>query len=156
MNQAESYHLRCKARKLWRLGYSQEAIAAETNCESWQVERWVRGAVFGANTKQKPLASNVPKGLRNRKPPKKSSIFQWLGVVGNDESYEPKNLDGFVASDAPPGSPEKVELLKQRVERGQPLWHHDDRIDYAGMNGSMQVVAALESNHSKVMRQRKS
>lgn len=42
----------------------------------------------------------------------------------------------FTPTDAPAGSPEKLEIIRQRHEHGLPLWHKDDRIDYAGMVGS--------------------
>ena len=38
-------------------------------------------------------------------------------------------------TDAPAGSNEKIEILRKRVELGQPLWHTDDRVDYAGLTG---------------------
>jgi hypothetical protein len=27
--------------------------------------------------------------------------------------------------------------LRKRVELGQPLWHRDDRVDYAGLTGAI-------------------
>jgi hypothetical protein len=39
-----------------------------------------------------------------------------------------------------PGSREKIEVLRQRVELGQPLWHDEDRQDYAGMTGAIDPV----------------
>jgi hypothetical protein len=35
----------------------------------------------------------------------------------------------FEASDAMPGSKDKLEILAQRVQNGLPLWHVDDRND---------------------------
>ncbi len=40
-------------------------------------------------------------------------------------------------TDAPAGSPEKIEILRRRVELGQPLWHDDDRVDYSGLTGAI-------------------
>lgn len=39
----------------------------------------------------------------------------------------------FRATDAEPGSPEKIEVLAKRCALGQPLWHENDRIDYHGV-----------------------
>lgn len=38
----------------------------------------------------------------------------------------------FQATDAEPGSREKVEVLARRRAFGQPLWHENDRTDYNG------------------------
>ena len=37
---------------------------------------------------------------------------------------------GFLATDALPGSPEKLEILARRIRDGLPLWHPDDRHTY--------------------------
>ncbi len=42
--------------------------------------------------------------------------------------WEPSNFTGFEPTDAPPGSSEKIEVLRQRAESGQPLWHIADRL----------------------------
>lgn len=34
-----------------------------------------------------------------------------------------------IPTDAPPGSPEKIEVLRRRVENGQKLWHPRDRLE---------------------------
>ena len=41
------------------------------------------------------------------------------------------------ATDAPAGSPDKIEVLRRRVELGEPLWHVDDRVDYSGLTGAI-------------------
>ena len=53
------------------------------------------------------------------------------------DKYEPKFTDEtlFDATDAPPGSREKVDILRQRMESGFPLWHSLDRVDFAGLTG---------------------
>ncbi len=46
----------------------------------------------------------------------------------NDEQEE--DPPGWPSpTDAPPGSSEKVEVLRRRVENGQKLWHPDDRTE---------------------------
>jgi hypothetical protein len=43
--------------------------------------------------------------------------------------YEPESsvVDEFQATEALPGSGEKLEVLAQRVAKGLPLWHPADR-----------------------------
>ena len=45
--------------------------------------------------------------------------------------FEPPEVEyqDFDASDAMPGTKEKLAALAQRVENGLPLWHVDDRDD---------------------------
>ena len=45
--------------------------------------------------------------------------------------YEPPEVEfsQFDASDAMPGTKEKLRVLAQRVEKGLPLWHAEDRDD---------------------------
>lgn len=42
-----------------------------------------------------------------------------------DQEEDPPGLP--TPTDASPGSPEKVEVLRIRFENGQKLWHPDDR-----------------------------
>ena len=35
-------------------------------------------------------------------------------------------------TNAPPGSSEKLQVLLQRIESGQSLWHDDDCTEYSG------------------------
>jgi len=45
--------------------------------------------------------------------------------------FEPRELDAseFEASDAMPGTQEKLHALAERLRRGAPLWHIADRDD---------------------------
>ena len=47
----------------------------------------------------------------------------------------PSVNDEFTPTDAPAGSMSKIDLLRQRVESGLPLWHDEDRSDYSGLTG---------------------
>ena len=51
-----------------------------------------------------------------------------FGVDGDHNHYDP--------TDAPAGSAEKIEVLRKRVELGQPLWHPKDRVDFTGYTRS--------------------
>jgi hypothetical protein len=66
------------------------------------------------------------------------NVFEAILKYGHDEDFLPDSeQDGFEATDAPAGSPEKIEILRRRVEQGQPLWHHEDRRDYSGLSGAI-------------------
>ncbi len=45
--------------------------------------------------------------------------------------FEPQDVEfrSFDASDAMPGTPEKLLALVERAKRGLPLWHVEDRDD---------------------------
>jgi hypothetical protein len=49
-------------------------------------------------------------------------------------SFEPKDakLSDFPSTRALPGTEEKVRVLAERLQNGQPLWHPNDRITMAG------------------------
>jgi hypothetical protein len=42
-------------------------------------------------------------------------------------------MNMFVATDAAPGSPEKIEIMRRRLELGHPIFHENDRSDYGGL-----------------------
>jgi hypothetical protein len=45
--------------------------------------------------------------------------------------FEPREMefDQFDASDAMPGTDEKIRILSERILQGAPLWHASDRAD---------------------------
>lgn len=65
------------------------------------------------------------------------NVFEAILRYGHDEDFTPQEDEQFTATDAPAGSPEKIEVLRRRVELGQPLWHTTDRIDYSGLTGAI-------------------
>lgn len=60
----------------------------------------------------------------------RSNVMDAILKVGHDEDYEPIGGDDFLPTGHPPGSLEKIEVLRQRVEHGKPLWHEKDASDY--------------------------
>lgn len=66
-----------------------------------------------------------------------SNVFEAILKYGHDEDFAPAESDTFEATDAPAGSDEKIEALRQRVELGLPLWHQEDREDYSGLTGAV-------------------
>lgn len=66
------------------------------------------------------------------------NVFEAILKYGHDEDFLPAaDQEGFDPTDAPAGSPEKIEILRRRVEQGQPLWHMEDRRDYSGLSGAI-------------------
>jgi hypothetical protein len=49
-----------------------------------------------------------------------------------DWFFEPEEVDSdeFSATEAIPGSRQKLEVLAARARAGLPLWHEDDRASY--------------------------
>lgn len=65
------------------------------------------------------------------------NVFEAILRYGHDEDFVPKQDEKFVPTDAPAGSTDKIEVLRRRVELGQPLWHNTDRVDYSGLTGAI-------------------
>jgi hypothetical protein len=65
------------------------------------------------------------------------NVFEAILKYGHDEDFDPFVDAKFLPTDAPAGSQEKIEVLRRRVELGQPLWHNDDRVDYSGLTGAI-------------------
>jgi hypothetical protein len=65
------------------------------------------------------------------------NVFEAILRYGHDEDFLPEPTGGFEPTDAPAGSPEKIEILRRRIEGGLPLWHEEDRIDYSGLTGAI-------------------
>ncbi len=69
---------------------------------------------------------------------KVNNVFEAILKYGHDEDFAPcaESAD-FKPTDAPAGSPAKIEELRKRVELGLPLWHEEDRADYSGLTGAV-------------------
>ncbi|MCS7306769.1 MAG: hypothetical protein NZ602_16875 [Thermoguttaceae bacterium] len=63
------------------------------------------------------------------------NVFEAILQCGHDENFVPQVTEEFVPTDAPAGSPAKVRILAERVQKGLPLWHPEDRSDYSGLTG---------------------
>ena len=66
-----------------------------------------------------------------------TNVFEAILKYGHDEDFAPVADNEFVATNAPAGSDDKIELLRRRVQGGQPLWHEEDRRDYTGLTGAV-------------------
>jgi hypothetical protein len=69
--------------------------------------------------------------------PKLENVFEAILKHGHDEDFVPRVDSEFVPTTAPAGSPEKLEILAERVRQGYPLWHEEDRHDYSGLTGAV-------------------
>jgi hypothetical protein len=65
------------------------------------------------------------------------NVFEAIMECGHDEDFIPVEGDDFTSTDAPAGSRAKIEILAERVLRGLPLWHPEDRSDYSGLTGAV-------------------
>lgn len=65
------------------------------------------------------------------------NVFDAILKYGHDEDFDPRDCDEFEPTNAPAGSPQKIEMLRYRVENGLPLWHEEDRVDYSGLTGAI-------------------
>ena len=68
-------------------------------------------------------------------------MFEVIAGEGHEESFVPVEADGFEPTDLAAGSREKIELPRQRVEMGVPMWHDADRSDYSGLVGAIRPRA---------------
>ncbi|MCP4193576.1 MAG: hypothetical protein GY768_23430 [Planctomycetaceae bacterium] len=65
------------------------------------------------------------------------NVFEAILKYGHDEDFAPLKSEEFEATEAPAGSAEKIDILRNRVESGDPLWHMEDRSDYSGLTGAV-------------------
>ncbi len=69
------------------------------------------------------------------------NVFEAILHEGHEEGFEPLETDKFEPTDLAAGSREKIELLRQRVELGMPMWHKADRSDFGGLVGAIRPRA---------------
>lgn len=67
------------------------------------------------------------------------NVFEAILECGHDEDFAPQATEEFKPTDAPAGSRAKLEVLADRVRRGLPLWHPNDRYDYSGLTGILRT-----------------
>ena len=65
------------------------------------------------------------------------NVFEAILECGHDEDFVAREGDDFDPTDAPAGSRDKLAILAERVKKGQPLWHTEDRSDYSGLTGAI-------------------
>jgi hypothetical protein len=69
--------------------------------------------------------------------PTLKNVFEAILKYGHDEDFAPRKDVEFKATQAPAGTREKLEILAERIRKGFPLWHEDDRADYTGLTGAI-------------------
>ena len=67
------------------------------------------------------------------------NVFEAILKYGHDEDFVPRVDNEFESTNAPAGSKQKLEVLAERVLRGEPLWHPEDRPDYSGLTGAVRL-----------------
>jgi len=88
-------------------------------------------------TKENLLEKNEPQlEAQARQPRRIHNVFDEIQEMGHDEFFIPAVTDEFCPTDAPAGSPAKVQVLAERVRKGLPLWHPEDRMSYNGLVGT--------------------
>ncbi len=65
------------------------------------------------------------------------NVFETILECGHDEDFAAVETEKFRGTDAPAGSQAKLAVMAERVLRGEPLWHGDDRSDYSGLTGAV-------------------
>ncbi len=63
------------------------------------------------------------------------NVFEAILECGHDEDFVPQVTSDFQPTDAPAGSLAKLRVLRERIRKGFPLWHEEDRNDYSGLTG---------------------
>jgi hypothetical protein len=63
------------------------------------------------------------------------NVFEAILECGHDEDFVPVETEEFSPTDAPAGSRKKLDIMAERVRKGLPLWHAEDRSDYSGLTG---------------------
>lgn len=74
-----------------------------------------------------------------------SNKYEYILRYGN-HPYNEEDTDMFVATDAAPGSPEKIEIMRRRLELGHPIFHENDRSDYGGLGLFLHRVSEQQDN----------
>lgn len=69
--------------------------------------------------------------------PTLKNVFEAILKYGHDEDFAPQAGEEFSGTQAPAGSREKLDVFADRIQRGEPLWHEEDRCDYSGLTGAV-------------------
>ena len=65
------------------------------------------------------------------------NVFEAILECGHDEDFRPVETDEFHPTEAAAGSRAKLSVMAERVRKGLPLWHGEDRSDYSGLTGAV-------------------
>jgi hypothetical protein len=110
----------------------------------WKAELAAKRGGYSAENLEQPIDSRSPLqvGLANiyfssNMNETRRSLQDYIRDNGDDEDFEPEMLPTDQPTDAPPGSLEKIEVLRSRVEIGAPLWHPKDRLDRTDLTGAV-------------------
>ena len=68
------------------------------------------------------------------------NVFDYIKAFGLDDGFQPRKLPTPTA--AAPGSIEKMDILRQRLENGEEMFHPLDRCNYDNLIAAIQPYAA--------------
>jgi hypothetical protein len=71
------------------------------------------------------------------------NVFDAIACFGHDEDFVPQHRDSWQPTDAIAGTPQKIEILRHRIEQGVPLFHPDDNQER--LNSSSDYQATIPS-----------
>ena len=111
--------------KLVQRGYSHAAIAARLHCSEMHVRRAVE------KYRQAPEPTTKPC------PDCGAIIHRYCASCNLSKSAGPEIEKTPEPTKHLPGSASKLDVLRQRVERGESLFHEDDNDDYEGCVGGV-------------------
>ena len=57
------------------------------------------------------------------------NVHDSIQFYGDGECWEPSTQDDTPTNDLP-GSPEKLDVMRQRLDDGKEIWHDKDRVSY--------------------------
>jgi hypothetical protein len=81
--------------------------------------------------------------LLKKQPPGFKNIYQAVDAAGE---FEPDEAREFEPTSTEPGSREKIEVIRSRLEQGLPMWHPQDRVhEHADFDGTDYSLARLRS-----------
>lgn len=72
------------------------------------------------------------------------NVFEAIQTLGHDFDFEPSR-EAFEPTDAVPGSKEKMQVIMDRLRRGLPLHHPQDRVDLEGLRGDYAADVATRT-----------
>lgn len=126
-------------------GKKFRSIRRATCSDECHIELVKQFAAKQDQSRQKQIAGLV--AHRNALAPSASprTVHEAISSVGHDKDFEPQTANAtneFYGTYFGPGSQEKIEILRNRVELGLPLWHPDDaavcaRVSNTGMGVSV-------------------
>ena len=68
------------------------------------------------------------------------NVFDYIKAFGVDDGFHPRKLPA--PTETAPGSIEKMDILRQRLENGEEMFHPLDRCNYDNLIAAIKPYAA--------------